>query len=166
MVELPLSHPCPSLLPAKCLRYEGCNRTPTCYWLVQLNSQSVHWILFNAWHKGQTFWQIACHIGVAGIHCVKRRLTVYCLHQKQLAKHFQAAGMRCFDQHAFKVLSKIILFARRWQWRSSIKIKSLPGISALTDCPLCLISILGMSRKQGQMRNSCISTRQLLFSVK
>ena len=49
-------------------------------------------------------------IGFAGIHCVKRRLTVYCLHQKQLVKHFQAAGMRCFDQHAFKVLSKMILF--------------------------------------------------------
>ena len=45
-------------------------------------------------------------IGFAGIHCVKRRLTVYCSRLKQLAKHFQAAGMRCFDQNALESFIK------------------------------------------------------------
>ena len=43
---------------------------------------------------------------VARIVCAKRRLTVYCLHQKQLAKHFQAAGMQCFYQRALERFNK------------------------------------------------------------
>ena len=58
----------------------------------------------NVGRQGETK-DRTCDICVAGIRCVKR-LTLCYLHQKQLVKHFQAAGMRCFDQHALESFIK------------------------------------------------------------
>ena len=46
-----------------------------------------------------------CDLCVAGIRFVKT-LTVCYLHQKQLVKHFQAAGKRCFYQRALESFIK------------------------------------------------------------
>ena len=41
-------------------------------------------------------------IGILLTRWNKERLTAYCLRRKLLVKHFQAAGMRCSDQHALE----------------------------------------------------------------